>query len=236
MPKTEKISNEQIAAVLDEIAGLMENQESNPYRVQAYRTGAKTVREADQPIAAFARRADRKGLMDLPGIGEGLAGVIFEYVVTGRAEVLENLRALTSSPTPQEKTANKDVLKEKESLKKSSSQPSVSALLEIDAEYRQKAGAGELPKLAPRRNNPENKAWLPVLKGTHDPWRFTALFSNTDTAHELNKTGDWVVIYYDRGEGESQVTVVTEWHGPLAGKRIVRGREQESAAYYEKAR
>ena len=126
--------------------------------------------------------------------------------------------------------------KDKESLKKSSSQPSVSTLLEIDAEYRQKAGAGELPKLAPRRNNPENEAWLPVLKGKHGAWRFTALFSNTDTAHELNKTGDWVVIYYDRGKGEDQVTVVTEWNGPLAGKRIVRGREQESAAYYEKAR
>jgi DNA polymerase (family X) len=58
----------------------------------------------------------------------------------------------------------------------------------------------------------------------------------TDKAHELNKTGDWVVIYYDRGEDEEQVTVVTEWNGPLAGKRVVRGREAESAAYYEKAR
>ena len=71
MSRSEQPSNEQIAAILDEIAGLLENVESNPYRVQAFRTGAQTVREADQPIAELARRGDRKGLMDLPGIGEG---------------------------------------------------------------------------------------------------------------------------------------------------------------------
>ncbi|RPJ44641.1 MAG: hypothetical protein EHM21_10045, partial [Chloroflexi bacterium] len=221
MSREERPSNEQIAAILDEIAGLLENSEPNPYRVRAFRAGAQTVREADQPIADLARRGDRKGLTDLPGVGEGLAGIIFEYVLTGRAEILESLRA--QPDTAQEKPANKDIQKDKESLQKGSSQPSISMLLKIDAEYRQKAGAGELPKLAPRRNNPENEAWLPVLKATHGPWRFTALFSNTGTAHELGKTGDWVVIYYDQGEGEDQVTVVTEWDGPLSGKRVVRG-------------
>ena len=157
MSRSEQPSNEQIAAILDEIAGLLENLESNPYRVQAFRTGAQTVREADQPIAELARRGDRKGLMDLPGIGEGLAGVIFEYVVTGRAEVLENLRAQQSPPTAQEKTANKDLQKDKESLKKSSSQPSISTLLEIDAEYRQKAGAGELPNSLRAAITPKTK-------------------------------------------------------------------------------
>ena len=54
------------------------------------------------------------------------------------------------------------------------------------------------------------------------------LFSNTARAHELGRTRDWVVIYfYDGDHHEGQCTVVTETHGPLAGKRVVRGREAE---------
>jgi hypothetical protein len=62
---------------------------------------------------------------------------------------------------------------------------------------------------------------------------FTALFSNTARPHELRKVRDWVVIYFhsDSG-GEAQRTVVTE---PLAGQRVVRGRERECLGVYETA-
>lgn len=106
--------------------------------------------------------------------------------------------------------------------------PSVPLLLEIDAEYRNKAAAGELPKIAPRRFNPEGKAWLPILHAERQGWHFTALFSNTARAHDLGRTKDWVVIYfYDDDHQESQCTVVTETHGPMQGERVVRGREGE---------
>lgn len=60
------------------------------------------------------------------------------------------------------------------------------------------------------------------------------LFSNTARAHELNATHDWVVIYFEQDGGtEDQYTVVTERPGPLAGKRVVRGREAESRDFYE---
>lgn len=74
--------------------------------------------------------------------------------------------------------------------------PSVKILLEIDQEYRDKAGANDLPKIAPRRFNPEGQAWLPVLHADRRGWHFTALFSNTARAHELNRTGDWVVLFF----------------------------------------
>jgi hypothetical protein len=46
-------------------------------------------------------------------------------------------------------------------------------------------------------------------------------------------TGDWVVLYWDGpGSGERQSTVITAHRGPLAGRRIVRGRESECLAYY----
>jgi len=106
--------------------------------------------------------------------------------------------------------------------------PAVELLLEVDAEYREKARRGALPKLAPKRFNPNHEAWLPVLHTERGPWHFTALYSNTARAHELDRTRDWVVLYfYDDDHREGQCTVVTETHGDLSGRRVVRGREQE---------
>lgn len=111
--------------------------------------------------------------------------------------------------------------------------PGVDLLLEVDREYRDKARAGQLPKVAPRRHNPDGEAWLPVLHTRFGPWRFTALFSNTDLAHELHRTHDWVVIGFDDGQGDDgQATVVTERRGSLSGRRVVRGREPECARHY----
>jgi hypothetical protein len=111
--------------------------------------------------------------------------------------------------------------------------PEVSLLLDVDREYREKASAGVLPKIAPRRFNPEHEAWLPVLHTRFGPWRFTALFSNTERAHDLHRTHDWVVVFYEDDEGShGQATMVTEYRGALAGERVVRGREPECAAHY----
>jgi len=111
--------------------------------------------------------------------------------------------------------------------------PEVATLLAVDRDYRHEAEAGRLPTIAPRRFNPSGEAWLPVLHAARDGWHFTALFSNTAQAHQLNRTHDWVVLYfYDDEHAEGQHTVVTETHGPLAGRRVVRGREADCRAYY----
>jgi hypothetical protein len=107
-------------------------------------------------------------------------------------------------------------------------EPSVSLLLQIDFLYRKKAKAEELPKIAPKRFNPTGEAWLPILHVTRKGWHFTALYSNTARAHQLDRVRDWVVIFfYDDQHHEGQHTVVTETKGNLEGKRVVRGREQE---------
>jgi len=114
-------------------------------------------------------------------------------------------------------------------------EPDVSVLLDVDREYRDKAEAGSLPAIAPRRFNPSGEAWLPVLHTVRDGWHFTALFSNTAQAHQLGRTRDWVVLYYyDDEHVEGQHTVVNETHGPLAGRRVVRGREAQCRAHYAK--
>jgi hypothetical protein len=112
-------------------------------------------------------------------------------------------------------------------------EPPIAEVLDIDHEYREKAARGKLRKIAPRRFNPRGEAWLPVLHTTQGPRHYTALFSNTARAHQLGKTRDWVVLYYDDGRGERQCPVITSQRRPLKGKRIIRGREEECAQYYQ---
>jgi hypothetical protein len=116
------------------------------------------------------------------------------------------------------------------------SAPSVAELLDVDREYRDRAGAGTLPRIAPRRLNPEGRAWLAVLHTRRGDRQYTALFSNTALAHRLGRTHDWVVIYADGPHEEQQATVVTAHGGPLSGERVVRGRELECEAHYASRR
>jgi len=112
-------------------------------------------------------------------------------------------------------------------------EPDVATLLDVDREYRTKAAEDSLPKIAPKRFNPEGKAWLPILHAERNHWQFTALFSNTARAHELGRINDWVVIYFHTDtEPEGQRTVVTEKQGELTGRQVVRGRASECLVFY----
>jgi putative hydrolase len=111
----------------------------------------------------------------------------------------------------------------------------VSEILDIDDEYRYKATHNQLPRIAPRSHNPDARAWLPILHTDRDERHYTALFSNTEHAHAMGTTHDWVVIYLEdhRKRGQhGRWTVITSRFGKLRGKRIVRGREKECLDYY----
>jgi DNA polymerase (family X) len=110
--------------------------------------------------------------------------------------------------------------------------PPVAELLDVDREYREQVAHGNLHMISPRRFNPDGKVWLAVLHTPRGERHYTALFSNTARAHRLNKSRDWVILYYDGGYGERQSTVVTGHEGELAGRRVVRGREAECEQYY----
>jgi DNA polymerase (family 10) len=111
-------------------------------------------------------------------------------------------------------------------------EPPIAELLEVDREYRQMAVAHRLPKVAPTRMNPLHRAWLPILHTHRGGRRYTALFSNTPRAHELGRTRDWVVLYWEAGPDRGQHTVVTATLGPLRSRRVVRGREADCEEYY----
>jgi len=106
----------------------------------------------------------------------------------------------------------------------------------VDQEYRDGAARGELRTIAPRRFNPTGEAWLPVLHTRRGLRRYTALFSNTQRAHEKGTTRDWVILYYhERDAAERQCTVITAAWGPMRGRRIVRGREAECIELHRRA-
>jgi DNA polymerase (family 10) len=283
------MSNEEIANTLDHVADLLELEENNVFRVRSYRNAAQTIRDLEQPVASLVQQDGERLLMDLPGIGERLAGSIEELVTTGRLGLAEKLESAVwpgklftevpglgpelarrihdrlgiSTLEELELAAHDGRLEQVEGigperaegvrialsgmLSRSSrrrlrealrgegepeEKPSVELLLEIDAEYRRKAGQDRLRKIAPKRFNPEGQAWLPLMTARRQGWNFTVLFSNTALAHKSGKTHDWVVIYCEKGGQQHQNTVVTAERGRLAGRRIVRGRERECRQYY----
>lgn len=86
------MTNAEIAAVLGELADLLEFQGANPFRVRAYRQAARTVEACPESLAE--RHGDpARPLTDLPGIGADLAGKIAQLFDSGRIDLLEQLRA-----------------------------------------------------------------------------------------------------------------------------------------------
>ena len=114
--------------------------------------------------------------------------------------------------------------------------PPVEFILELDVDYRHLAEHGRLQRVAPRRFNPEHRAWLPVWHAMRAGWLFTVMYSNSARAHDLGKLRDWVVVLYKSDDGEGEATVVTEYHDVMQGRRVVRGRERECQAHHDEHR
>ena len=178
-------------------------------------------------------------LRSVPGVGRVLARRIHDALQVDSLEALESAAhdgSLASVPGMGARRvamirATLAGMLGRRRLGTPAAEPSVALLLDVDEEYRRKAKDGHLARIAPHRFNPSGKRWLPVLHTERGAWHFTALFSNTARAHELGRTRDWVVVYFRADhEIEGQRTIVTETHGPLAGRRVVRGRESECHA------
>ena len=109
--------------------------------------------------------------------------------------------------------------------------PPISDILAIDAIYRRDAAS--LPSIKPRRFNETGARRIPILHAERGEWQFTALYSNSATAHKFGRTHDWVVIYFDHHDHpDGQCTVITKHGGLFDGRRIVRGHEIACAQFY----
>lgn len=83
------VHNSEIASIFDHVADLLEIQDANPFRVRAYRSAARTIRDLSSSLADMLD--DGEDLSELPDIGEDLAGKIAEIVETGHLGLLDEI-------------------------------------------------------------------------------------------------------------------------------------------------
>lgn len=93
------MENDRIADHLDDIADLLELEEGNEFRVRAYRTASRRVREHTARLADLV--ADGSDLTKLSGIGASIADDIGELVETGTCRRLQELREAAPEQLPE---------------------------------------------------------------------------------------------------------------------------------------
>ena len=84
------MSKDEVAAVLDEIGTLLELKGENPFRANAYHSGARVIL---QMVGDLKQTVEEGRLGEVRGIGEALQEKITTLVTTGRLPYLEELRA-----------------------------------------------------------------------------------------------------------------------------------------------
>lgn len=85
------MENRQIAQILAETADLLEVGAADSFRIRSYRRAAEVVESSTVSVGALA--AEPKKLLELPGIGKGMAANIVELEQTGTLSVHQELLA-----------------------------------------------------------------------------------------------------------------------------------------------
>ena len=84
------MTNPDIAELLDQTADLLEFEAANPFRIRAYRSAARTIRDLPTPIASIVADPEQR-LTDIQGIGKDLAEKLTTLVETGKLPFMEEL-------------------------------------------------------------------------------------------------------------------------------------------------
>ncbi len=79
----------QVVEILETIAQLLELQDENPFKVRAYRNGARALESLTTDLRTLV---DEKKLGEIPGIGQALEEKITQFVTTGKMDYYEGLR------------------------------------------------------------------------------------------------------------------------------------------------
>ena len=86
--------NKDVASMFEELADILEIEGANPFRVRAYRNGARAVSGLAHNLSELVSREE--DLTEYPGIGRELAGKIKEIVQSGSLSALEKARQRVS--------------------------------------------------------------------------------------------------------------------------------------------
>ena len=84
-----RMKNKELADLFGRMADILEFKDENPFKISAYRKAARIIGDLTQDIEEIAE--DGK-LKDVPGIGEGMAQKIVEYLKTGKVSKFEEVR------------------------------------------------------------------------------------------------------------------------------------------------
>ena len=84
-------NNSAIVDIFYEIADILEMQNVK-WKPQAYRIAAQTLESLREDVSNIYRKEGEKGLEELPGIGEGLAEKIIQFLKKGKIQEYEKLK------------------------------------------------------------------------------------------------------------------------------------------------
>jgi len=88
-------TNAEAAHVFDDIAGLLEAQGENPFKIRAYRNAARTLYGLGEPVSDIEARGE---LPNIPGFGEAIVGKTQEILQTGTCALYERLKLEAEDP------------------------------------------------------------------------------------------------------------------------------------------
>ena len=83
------MKNRELASLFEKMADLLEFNDENPFKVRAYRKASRIIGDLTQDIEDIAQSGKLK---EVPGIGEGMAEKIEEYLKTGKVSKFEEVR------------------------------------------------------------------------------------------------------------------------------------------------
>ncbi len=87
------MNNKKIGELFDEIADIIEIEDSKRiFEIRAYRKAALTLSELNEDVSEVLKKKGIEGLLELPGIGKGLAEKVREYIETGHIKKYDELK------------------------------------------------------------------------------------------------------------------------------------------------
>ncbi len=85
--------NSEIAKMFEEIADMLELEDGDyRFEVRAYRKAALSLNTMQEDVGYIYKKGGAEALMEISGIGKGLAGKIIEYINTGKMAKHEQLK------------------------------------------------------------------------------------------------------------------------------------------------
>jgi DNA polymerase (family 10) len=83
------MKNKELADLFERMADILEFKGENPFKISAYRKASRILGDLTQDIEEISEKGELK---NIPGIGEGMAEKIVEYLKTGKISKFEEVR------------------------------------------------------------------------------------------------------------------------------------------------